>query len=225
MRNLLRLGLIGLLGIAAQSAQASIINWNIGGTLDSVRTLGRFGSPEVGSPFSVQATIDTATPGQPTSETDGYFGLFQSFTLSIGDTVLTLNPTPTDSDPTKVNFFTVWRYTTFEQLSFAANLTDGTNEYTTEFLLNFSDPDAYALHDLSAPLPSLATKFDRFNGTTPEFSIFYPSTGGYTFLASGTVNALDSTEPASVPEPGVIALLGAGIVALGLARRRRELLA
>jgi hypothetical protein len=67
------------------TAHASIVKWQLDGTLDAVRTLGNFGSPEVGSPFSATMTFDTSAPNTPLEPNQGlWFGLFQSFDFAIG---------------------------------------------------------------------------------------------------------------------------------------------
>src|SRR5690348_16019835 len=100
MRHPVRLTMLALFALAAQATQAVPVTWNVGGTLTNVRTLGNFGSPPVGSPFSVQAVVDSETPGAaPGSPIDSYLGLFSSFTLSIGDSVLTLDPHTSITDP------------------------------------------------------------------------------------------------------------------------------
>lgn len=66
----------------------------------------------------------------------------------------------------------------------------------------------------------LGTNFDAvINATGRLFLAYWDSNSGDNF---GMVTALISAEPAAVPEPGTLAVIGIGLVGLVAARRRRR---
>jgi hypothetical protein len=192
-----------ILFLSVQAAQASIVRWDLSGTLNS--------------PFTLSATLDTSTPNIDQNPAGAaYFDVFQSFDLRIGNTLYSLDPNSSNPDPTHRNYLTMMREQQRLLLQFRASLLDGAQPIISEWLFEFSDPFAYPVGDLESPAPSLAS------ATLKEFANYSPHPGGgLIFRGSGRVDSFVAS-PSTVPEPGTLSLIGASLVCWLLRRRRQS---
>lgn len=100
--------------------------------------------------------------------------------------------------------------------SFNASATAGNLSqlvFTSSYLTFIGETDENASWSLSSLSPNFAT------GTVTG-SQAYPATSGFTAAGSGTFSS--STPPAIVPEPSAFALLGSGVLGLGLLLTRNR---
>jgi choice-of-anchor C domain-containing protein len=98
----------------------------------------------------------------------------------------------------------------------------------TTYLLGF-DLFRNGGNSIDVQIGSSAQTFTSVNPTYTHFSMNYtaaangPTTLSFASLSNGNGGAvLDNVSVTAVPEPGTIALLGLGLLGVGLARRRRQ---
>ena len=201
-RNALHLVTALAISAAAATVSAAPVTLNFAGSLTS-----SFGSLNSGDPFSGSYTFDPLVAATGTSS----FAVFNDLlgaTLSIGSFSATIGPGTGLPELQQDNVAGADRYALVGRNPVGSAPIGGLNILLFGFRLD--DTTGTAISDALTLLnsPSLASF------TSNTFFIFLGSFAGPFQSVSGT---LDRLGPTAVPEPGTLALLLAGLVALPLA--------
>jgi PEP-CTERM motif len=166
--------------------------------------------------FAYTGDINFSTAA--TGNTFGDFGFSTAniSSFSSGDTLTqflnTTMSTPGFADNTYMAF--IGQYTAAAGTTVTVTHDDGASFYTLngDGTLNtvFSSPNPTTAIPSTGTLPG---------GRNAYFGLVYVEANGAPSVLSATV-----TQPSTVPEPGAFALLGAGLLAMGLAMSRKTLL-
>lgn len=201
--------LVVLYNMAAGHADAAQFRFVITGTVATVDDVGNLygGAISVGMPFSGSITYDTTMVDiDPTSEIGRYdedpVGSLMGLTMSVGGFDITTNPVVSDGTIV-VRSDTDLFITRINELDSTGPPIDG-----LEFLLHSSVNDAAITAD-TIPFDFDLTAFD-----TTTLSFVTQSGTDFAFVF-GDIETLIHN-----PEPGTAVLLGLGLVAIGLKRRR-----
>jgi hypothetical protein len=202
-QNVLRAAAFSSL-VLAGAAQATPLTYDWSGTLSAdVAAYGLHAGDKVTGTLTYDLS-SLSTKYSTTAGTTGYQYYntpFTSTTLNAGATHTSLN-----LYAMVVNDFQMWGG---DELFFRAD-----SSPFGSFDLQFLDTSMTALTDLAMPASVDATKFGAINLSLYNYS-------NYTYLHAPVSTFAPAS--ANVPEPGSIALFGAALATLALARRRKSM--
>jgi hypothetical protein len=207
--------LVALVSFAG-SAHAIPVTWDLSATVTRTNYL-PFGPIAVGDAITATMVVETSTPMiHPIPSEAAYLNVFDAFSLNIGGRTLTLGPDATDPGYVReANWLGTGDRGTFRTLQMAAMLYDGSEVYQAYLWFDFADLAAFPAAGLPLTPPSLSS------ATLRDLSLYSPVNGdprnGAIFIAGGDVDAFTAR---SVPEPGALGLMAAGLAMAWIARRR-----